>query len=242
MPHVLRVGHRSSCLSARPHTPNPDRRTPLCGQTRLARLFPGLLSAVWPESNARAIPTAQGLGLIPQLLWVARFSPDRHFTPHATHPAPHTQPQLQPQPHLTHPASTPGVWYTIRGCLNQPRRSRVDLNLTPTASPLMRSLMAHVCLANGRGSVDVLCLSAHSPISQVATRTARHPSRFPRAPSSGANPDPALLVAHRRTPGMGGPQAMANVGARRSKGARRLPYRLALGPPPTACPRGVVFL
>ena len=161
LPHVARVGHRSSCLSARPHPPNPDRRTPLCGQTRLARLFPGLLSAVWPESNARAIPTAQGLGLISQLQWVARFSPDRHFTPHATHPAPHTQPQLQPQPHLTHPASTHGVWYTIRGCLNQPRRSRVDLNLTPTASPLMRSLMAHVCLANGRGSVDVLCLSAH---------------------------------------------------------------------------------
>ena len=192
MPHVLRVGHRSSCLSARPHTPNPDRRTPLCGQTRLARLFPGLLSAVWPESNARAIPTAQGLGLIPQLLWVARFSPDRHFTPHATHPAPHTPPQPQPQPHLTHPASTPGVWYTIRGCLNQPRRSRVDLNLTPTESPLMRSLMAHVCLAHGRGSVDVLCLSAHSPTPKPC-RAVIHPLASP-------DPDPASF-AHRRARG-----------------------------------------
>ena len=183
MPHVARVGHRSSSFSARPHPPNPDRRTPLCGQTRLARLFPGLLSAVWPESNARAIPTAQGLGLIPQLLWAARFSPDRHFTPHATHPTPHTQPQPQPRPRLTHPASTPGVWYTIRGCLNQPRRSRVDLNLTPTASPLMRSLMAHVCLANGRGSVDVLCLSAHYT----------HPQTLPPCPSK----EPLTLTPHR---------------------------------------------
>ena len=39
-----------------------------------------LQSAVWPDSNARAIPTAQGLGLIPQLLWVARFSAVRHLT------------------------------------------------------------------------------------------------------------------------------------------------------------------
>ena len=62
----------------------------------------------------------------------------RH-APRASHPAaaaPHPAP---------HPASTHGVWYTIRGCVNQPRRSRVDLNLTPTVSPLMRSLMAHVC-------------------------------------------------------------------------------------------------
>ena len=149
----------AAAASARPRPPSPPHTCADRPASRDCSLR--LLSAVWPDANARAIPTAQGLGLIPQLLWVARFSPDRHFTPHATHPAPHTQPQLQPQPHLTHPASTHGVWYTIRGCLNQPRRSRVDLNLTPTASPLMRSLMAHVCLANGRGSVDVLCLSAH---------------------------------------------------------------------------------
>ena len=95
-----------------------------------------LLSAVWPDSNARAIPTAQGLGLIPQLLWVARFSAVRHLTPRTPCRTPSSA-----APRTAH--RTRGVSCTIRGCLHQPRRSRADLNPTPTASPLMRSPMAH---------------------------------------------------------------------------------------------------
>ena len=102
-----------------------------------------------------------------------------HRAPHAPRAAPHAgathrpfAPQPPPSPSSPHapdfprphpqpPEHFPGASCTIRGRPHAPRRSRADLNPAPTASPLMRSLMAHVCLAHGRGSVDVLCLSAH---------------------------------------------------------------------------------
>ena len=161
LPHVARVVCRSSSLLARPpsqrgrhlpthpptqlfHPPShPARHAPIPPHTCADRAASRgcslrLLSAVWPDSNARAIPTAQGLGLIPQLLWVARFSAVRHLTRRTPRRTP-----SRAAPRTAHPQRTRGVSCTIRGCLHQPRRSRADLNPTPTASPLMRSPMAH---------------------------------------------------------------------------------------------------
>ena len=145
-----------------------------------------LLFALWPDSNARAIPTAQGLGLIPQLLWVARFSPDRHFTPRT----PSLTQGRSRTSHRDHPPTTHGVWYTIRGCLNEPRRSRVDLNLAPTASPLMRSLMAHV----RRRMAVAAWMSYVSPHIHRSPKSQSR-SHYPAVP----NPTPSFAVlAHRR--------------------------------------------
>ena len=136
-----------------------------------------LLSAVWPDSNARAIPTAQGLGLIPQLLWVARFSAVRHLTRRTSRRTPSRAARR-----TAHPQRTRGVSCTIRGCLHQPRRSRADLNPTPTASPPDAEPYGPCAPAHGRGGVDVLCLSAHPPPSPGASASS-HPMASP-------DPDP----------------------------------------------------
>ena len=86
----------AAAASARPRPPSPPHTCADRPASRDCSLR--LLSAVWPDANARAIPTAQGLGLIPQLLWVARFSPDRHFTPRTprltpSRPSPRTSPR-----------------------------------------------------------------------------------------------------------------------------------------------------
>ena len=62
----------------------------------------------------------------------------------------------------------------------------VFLNLAPTTSLLMRSLMAHACLADCRGSVDVPSLSAHftplhaRPAAASALAVAFSACSFPR--------------------------------------------------------------
>ena len=67
----------------------------------------------------------------------------------------------------------------------------------------MRSLMAHVCLAHGRGSVDVLCLSAHRtahhdhyPDQPRATPDVTHP---PSTPTLHTQPPPSPPLSRRRT-------------------------------------------
>ena len=122
-----------------------------------------LLSAVWPDSNARAIPTAQGLGLIPQLLWVARFSAVRHLTRRTPRRTPSSA-----APRTAHRAAHP------RRFVHNPRlppsaasiscRSQSDAHSEPPdAEPYGPCAPAH-----GRGGVDVLCLSAHSPIPKAS--------------------------------------------------------------------------
>ena len=111
-------------------------------------------------------------------------------------------PHTPPRP-ASHPASHPGASCTIRGRPHAPRRSRADLNPAPTASPLMRSFMAHARLAHGRGSVDVLCLSAHLtgiPPQSHRSLTARQPtiapaSRAPPYTDLPTDPPPPALVA-----------------------------------------------
>ena len=113
--------------------------------------------------------------------------------PHTTHPALGTTLSTRaasaaPRPSLrrlrrshappqgTAQHSTPWRFvYDPRPPLIAPCRSRADLNPAPTASLPMRSPMAHVCLANGRGSVDVLCLSAHptAPPTAISLHTSR---------------------------------------------------------------------
>ena len=197
MPHVARVVCRSTSLSARPpsHSPpapppptqlfhppsHPARHAPIPPHTCADRAASRgcslrLLSAVWPDSNARAIPTAQGLGLIPQLLWVARFSAVRHLTPRTpfrtssraaprtAHPAAHTR-RLVHNPRL--PPSAASI-----SC-----RSQSDAHSEPPdAEPYGPCAPAH-----GRGGVDVLCLSAHSPIPKASAGS---------RPMASLNPDP----------------------------------------------------
>ena len=138
LPHVARVGHRGSSSSLSQTTPTQPA-THLRGPTRLARLFATVAICSVARRKRSGHPDCPRAGFDTSVAMGCSIFTGPTF--HATHPAPHTQPS-HPAPH---PASTRGVWYTIRGCLNQPRRSRVDLNLTPTESPLMRSLMAHVC-------------------------------------------------------------------------------------------------
>ena len=177
LPHVARVVCRSSSLSARPpsqparHPPthpalppsHPARHAPIPPHTCADRAASRgcslrLLSAVWPDSNARAIPTAQGLGLIPQLLWVARFSAVRHLTSRTPCRTPSSA-----APRTAHRAAHP--WRFVHNPRLPPSaasiscRSQSDAHSEPPdAEPYGPCAPAH-----GRGGVDVLCLSAHSP-------------------------------------------------------------------------------
>ena len=135
-----------------------------------------LLSAVWPDSNARAIPTAQGLGLIPQLLWVARFSAVRHLTSRTPCRTPSSA-----APRTAHRAAHP--WRFVHNPRLPPSaasiscRSQSDAHSEPPdAEPYGPCAPAH-----GRGGVDVLCLSAHSPIPKASAGS---------RPMASLNPDP----------------------------------------------------
>ena len=154
--------------------------THLRGPTRLARLFATVAICSVARLKARAIPTAQGLGLIPQLLWVARFSPDRHFTPRTARLTPsrsRTAPRTSPREHTWRLVHNPRL---RQSAASISCRSQSDAHSEPPDAESYGPCL----LAHGRGSVDVLCLSAHSPTPQALPRT--HPMACP-------NPDPASL-------------------------------------------------
>jgi hypothetical protein len=183
LPYVARVGHRSSSFSARPHTPRPHSASPphTCADRPASRgCSPRFAICSVARLKARAIPTAQGLGLIPQLLWVARFSPDRHFTPRTPRLTPsrsRTAPRTSPREHTWRLVHNPRL---RQSAASISCRSQSDAHSEPPDAESYGPCL----LAHGRGSVDVLCLSAHSPTPQALPRT--HPMACP-------NPDPASL-------------------------------------------------
>ena len=104
----------------------------------------------------------------------------RHPATHPLHPA--TPPPRHPAP--PHPRTPPHAWrfaHNPRPTPHAPRRSRADLNPTPTASPLMRSPMAHARRHMAVAAWMSLCLSAHlsTPIASASS----HPMASP-------DPDP----------------------------------------------------
>ena len=168
----------------RPAWPN-HRRLVACPQreARLGALLLRSRGAPWPRAHRTLAPRT---AIVRPCLLLGRRN------------HPHTPPRP-----ASHPASHPGASCTIRGRPHAPRRSRADLNPAPTASPLMRSFMAHARLAHGRGSVDVLCLSAHLtgiPPQSHRSLTARQPtiapaSRAPPYTDLPTDPPPPALVA-----------------------------------------------
>ena len=122
-------------------SPSPPRTHPaahLRGPSRLARLFATVAICSVARLKRSGHPDCPRAGLDTSVaMGCSIFSCATSHAPPLAAPlaAPHAAPRT--------PQRTRGVSCTIRGCLHQPRRSRADLNPTPTASPLMRSPMAH---------------------------------------------------------------------------------------------------
>ena len=90
------------------------------------------------------------------------------------------------------PLPPPGASHAIRGPLHRPCRSCVVLNPAPTARTPDAELFGPCSPAHSRGSVEVPCLSAHSP------RPSRLARAAPPAPSLASSPPPRSRQCGRR--------------------------------------------